>query len=178
VRKYLLNINILYLCFISAFGIYGQFFALFEPTEKTVYFSKLLSVLFLAYFLFVSLYFFIRNKAKYEHKFKSKRHANVFIYLGLPFIFLVLSLVNYSALSKGLPTLINSLVSDGIYKVVTVEKKRLWGRKKRQEELYITGYNSGFPITRAQYNRLKVGQEVSIIVYESVLGTKIEITQP
>jgi hypothetical protein len=70
------------------------------------------------------------------------------------------------------------LVSDGIYKVVTVKKKRLWGRKKRQEELYITGYNSGFPTTRAQYNRLKVGQEVSIIVYESVLGTKIEITQP
>ena len=177
-RSNLLTASICYLFVITVLGIYGAFYATFQPSPGTELCSKIISFVFVLYFLLVGLRFFIINRGKLERKFKSRRSLNTFIYFGVPFLVLVLALPNYATFAKAIPNIITGLFADSRDSVVVVTDKRRWGKRNRHEEIYISGYETGFPISEKIFNQISIGQEVPVKIQESKLGTRVSFKMP
>lgn len=70
-----------------------------------------------------------------------------------------------------------------MYTFVTVEpviisseiiNKQLWGKNDRHEEIFISGYSTGFPVSRRYYESVNIGQKITIGIRKSTLGTYLD----
>ncbi len=177
-RSKLINISIIYLALSVFLGVYGWFYAAFSPKHFVIEAAKYSTVLFFLYFAVGFSIFVVRNMEKAKHIFTSKLKLYLLLFLGFPSFFLLLSGFHYGALSKGLPSILTYLTSDSVSVEVTVTEKRLWGKKDRQEEISISGYKHGFPVSRTYYNSVEVGQKITITLLSSSLGDTIEFIAP
>lgn len=167
-------LSVFYLFFVSIAGIYGSFYTAFLPNDVALWGAKIITAIFLLYFFPIGMYFFIKNKEKYAYKFKSKLNVNAFLYLGFPVLILVLAFLNYITFSKAIPSIITAIGSEGYHVNAIVTKKNRWGKRNRHEEIYISGYSAGFPVSRKIYNEVTVGQEIGLTIQKSFLGTRIK----
>lgn len=175
--------NIGYLFVAALLGVYGSIFAAFQPTELSQDVAKVLSFAFFPYFLIVGLVFFRRNKDKIMersiHKlFKNNFRFSLYLYFLYPLTVAFLSYSNYQAISKGFPSIYTGIFSEERALEVAITNKRLWGKRDRNEEVSISGFEQGFPVTRSYYNSVSVGQRVNIGIATSVFGTKIKFNRP
>jgi hypothetical protein len=174
----LLTINVVYFCLIVLFGIYGIFYADFAPKERTEIFAKYLSILFFVYFTAVSVIFLMRNKKKLGAVFKSNARFYSYTILAVPTLCALISTFHFGALEKGIPSIFTEYISEKIYTEATITGKRLWGKRNRHEEVFISGFAGGFPVSWQYYNSVSVGQVVKLEIRESVFGTKIKFIRP
>lgn len=174
----LLGINISYLLVTVLLGIYGAFYAAFSPNEFTITWAKYISIIFFAYFTTASVVFFLKNRQKASTAFKNKRRFFSFVVIALPGIFALLALIHFNAVAKGFPAIYTALTVEKRLTEAKIENKRRWGRRDRHEEVEISGFSDGFPVSRQYYNSVSVGETVLVKVMNSKLGTKIEFIDP
>jgi len=157
-----------------AIGAYGILYAAFSPKLLVSSAAIYASIVFFLYFTVSTILFFIRNNEKTSKIFSSKFKYYFYICLGIPFLYGALSWFHYGALSKGLPSLLAPLVSDRIETEVVITDKRLWGKRNRNEEVYLSGYKHGFPVSRPYYNSVAVGDKINVVIMGSLFGDKIQ----
>jgi hypothetical protein len=160
------------------FGTYGMFYTAFSPSEITIKWAKGLSVLFFVYFVVATIVFFLKNKQKVIVTFKKKWLFYSYIFVCLPAIFVLLSYIHFVALSKGAPALYTKLFAEKNLIEATITNKRLWGKRDRHEEVFISGFSNSFPVSRQFYDSVTIGESVQLQTMETGLGAKIEFIKP
>ena len=101
-----------------------------------------------------------------------------YTYVGLPFLLIFLSHVHYMATLKGVPSIYTSFFGEGESRMVTIIDKRLWGKRDRQKEVILSGFDISFPVSRRYYDSVAIGQEVNVNTVKSRMGIKIEFVMP
>lgn len=171
--------NFCYICIAVPLGFYGSFFAAFEPEELLKSSAGIISFIFFAYLVPVGVVFHLKNKSKIMERsdramLKSSFTFNVYLYCLYPLLVAIISLLNYQAISKGFPSIYNGIFCEKRFEMVEVTGKRLWGKKDRRKEVFVSGFTQGFPVTRSYYNSVSVGQSVKISIASSWFGKKIK----
>ncbi len=157
-------------------GIIGSLFLAFVPSILAILIAKYVSFAIFPYILIVGVLYFLRTRSKLSQRIKMFK-SNVKFYCYIFFLYPVgvasIAYSNYLAMSVVYPYIYTSIVSDSVVLEAEITNKRLWGRRDRHEEIYVSGYTEGFPVTRDYYNDIKVGQKVKISISESIFGTAI-----
>lgn len=174
----LFNISVIYLSMMSLLGIYGLFFAAFSPYPFLYEWSKYLAIGFLLLYIPLSITFMIRNKLKLMKVFNTKFKYYGYTYAGLPFLLIFLSYMHYMATLKGVPSIYTSFFGEGESRLVTIIDKRLWGKRDRQKEVKLSGFDISFPVSRKYYDSVDIGQELNVNTVKSRMGIKIEFVTP
>ncbi|WP_419832590.1 hypothetical protein [Endozoicomonas atrinae] len=174
----LLNVAVIYLSITAFLGTYGLFFAAFHPNPFLYEFSKYLAILFLLVYMPLSITFMIKNKLKVMKAFRTEFKFYGFTFAGLPFLFVFFAYVHYMATLKGAPSIYTSIFGESYSRSVTITDKRLWGKRDRQEEIKLSGFDIGFPVSRRYYSSVVVGQEINVTAVESSMGIKIDFAMP
>lgn len=168
----------LYLIIIPVTGAYGSLFSDFVPNKSTELSALYLSIASFIFLIFLGHFYLKKYKEKAKSLFMPRYKFYIFGFLGLPFVVAVFSLFQYSALSVGLPNIFTSFSSESEIKTVHITSKRLWGRRDRNEEVSISGFNSDFPVSRRYYDSVSVGQTVTVNVKKSRFGIRVEFMRP
>ena len=179
--KVFASINILYLFTLPLIGIYGDFYAPFSPNEITKATAKYASIIFILYFVPIGMLFFIRNRSKIALKNRWAESAikfYLYVVLMYPMLIVVLAYAHYAAISKGLPSIHAAFFGQRQIIEVTVTGKRLWGKRDRQEEVSISGFSDGFPVSKYYYDSVVPGQKVNVVIGKTAFGTKIGFLTP
>lgn len=172
--------NVLYLCALPLFGIYGLLFTAFSPSDITTLIGKYLSILFFVYYVVIGIVFFLRNKLKLQTNriFSSNIKLYLYAFIGWPLLTVLLSYINFVAIERGFPSLYTQVLGDKVLLEVTITGKRLWGKKDRNEQVSISSFDRRFPVTQSFYNSVSVGQRVTVNVSTTVFGSKISFKNP
>ncbi len=163
-----------YIALCSFLGVYGLLFSPFYPEiyvkKFAVYFSVALFLIISA----VAIWLTVSNKSKLIIKFRRPRNFYVFIFAVLPSLLGFVALLHYGAWSRGIPSIYTQATTESVIISSEVVNKRLWGRNDRHEEIFISGYSDGFPVSRRYYQSVNIGQTIAIGIRKSKLGTHLE----
>jgi len=177
----ILIVNVFYLFIISVLGIYGENFVAFSPSEISKNIAVYGTSFFAVYFLLAGEYFFLKNRATIASK-NAWARSNVkffaFLLAGYPLLIAVISYPHYISFSNTIPAFLTELVSVGKDDSAIVTAKRLWGKRDRNEEIRISGYDVGFPVSRSYYDAVSIGQTLKITIYVSSLGASVKFHKP
>jgi|GEM_PF-5693013 len=168
--------NVVYLLLFMALGIYGLEFSSFAPTSQIKIVAKYLSYFFAIYFSPILLIFILNNRetiAKTKKWVKSDVKFYCFIIFTYPLLPLILGFIHYSAISKGLTSIYTNITASQQITTVSVTKKRLYGKRDSHEEIYISGFDEGFPVSRSYYNSINEGDQILVGLKSSRFGVKV-----
>lgn len=168
----------IYIALISCLGIYGILFAPFHPESHVEYFSMYFSIAFFLFVTFVSVWLSINNKIKLISKFRRPFNFYFFTFTGIPILLAFVALLHYFAWSRGIPCVYTFSTTQPETINSEIINKRLWGKNNRHEEIFIFGYNEGFPVSKSYYHSVDIGQTIKIVIRRSSLGTYLEFLQP
>lgn len=168
----------IYIALISCLGIYGVLFAPFHPKSHVEYFSMCFSIVFFIFGTVVTVWLSMNNKIKLISKFQRPFNFYVFTFTGVPILLAFAALLHYFAWSKGIPSAYTFFTTQPETINSEIINKRLWGKNDRHEEIFISGYHEGFPVSKSYYHSVNTGQTIKIAVRKSSLGTYLEFLQP
>ncbi|MBU2708184.1 hypothetical protein KCM76_19485 [Zooshikella marina] len=173
----LITIYAVFFNIILIFAVYGDFFAIFYPSQQVSYWAKNIALIH----LFIMMPILVASHAfneklipKERTKFKMLKFYLV-TYIGIPIIAAVLSSIVYAALAKGVPGMLSLYNTEGIVEEIKVVHKDKWGKRDRRKSVYFEDYDGMASVSTSTYNRVSVGDSIKVLVIRSSLGTKIEI---
>lgn len=169
---------VIYVGIAIGLGVYGLSFTAFSPKHHVLSFAKYSTIAFFMCLWISSVAFIASAKERIATQFKSRFRFYLFIFAGLPLLSAALAFFHFSAVAKGAPSLITYVISDGQFKTVLITGKRLWGKRDRNEEVRISGYDVGFPVSRAFYDAVEEGDSVTVVIRQSALGDNVRFLRP
>jgi hypothetical protein len=168
------KIIIIYAALSGCLGIYGLLFSPFHPELNVEKFAIYFSIAFFLLTSFLSTWLTISNKIKIMGKFRRPFNFYFFTLAGIPALLALISLLHYGAWSRGIPSVYTIATTEPALISAEITNKQLWGRNNRNEEIFISGYREGFPVSRRYYQSVNIGQTIKITIRRSKLGTHLE----
>lgn len=168
------KILMVYFALSGFLGIYGFLFSPFHPELPVENFSIYFSIAFFFFISFIVIWLVISNKIKLIIKFKRSFNFYFFTFAGVPALSAYIALLHYGAWSKFIPSVYTLTTVEPDIIISEITNKRLWGKNDRHEEVFISGYHEGFPVSKSYYESVSVGQTIKIVIRKSEWGTHLE----
>lgn len=168
----------IYIALCSFLGIYGILFAPFNPELNVKTFSTYFSVTLFLFLSVATIWLAITNRNKIIVKFNRPFNFYFFTFAGIPALLAFVALLNHGAWSRAIPSMYTFATTEPEITSSEITNKRLWGRNDLREEIFISGYHEGFPVSKSYYQSVNIGQSVKIAIRRSKLGTHLEFLQP
>jgi hypothetical protein len=154
-------------------SLYSQFFKTFFPSQQLNEIAFYIAICVTTLFSLILFWWFYKNRE--EIKLKNKRNYYLVLFLSLPLFVPATFYFSWQSISEGAPAVIakvfnqNESVSDKII------KKEKWGRRDRRSRVFVSRFKQGIQVTRTVYNRMEIGKDIKLSLYNTSYGTLVEI---